>query len=116
MELRPFNIQVLHLAPGGVATNISSNGLDGFSIPEGSLWAAYLPSMLRRVDLRLTPENTLTLEFFAKETVKKVLENRSAWGYQSLGKQATLARVVKWLPTWMLLNFSWNGYDKTEKL
>ena len=115
MELQPFNIQVLHLAPGPVKTRVTSNGLDSFSVPEGSLWAAYLPSMLRRIDLRLTPEMIVDLDYFTKESVKKVLEKTTpVWGYQSLGKPVTLVWVLKWLPTWFVLKISWHGFDKTE--
>ena len=65
----------MNVAPGSVKSNISNNQLNAFQIPENSLWKAYLPSMIRRINASQNQASMNTAEF-AKRVVDRILENR----------------------------------------
>lgn len=49
MELRPFNIDVLLVAPGGTKSNLSQNQASTFNLPSDSLYVSYLDSIIGRM-------------------------------------------------------------------
>ncbi|KAL1748990.1 hypothetical protein HDZ31DRAFT_28574 [Schizophyllum fasciatum] len=104
MELRPFNIDVMLVTPGGIRSNLANNGALAFKQPEDSLYKKYLPAILRRINLSQTT-GPWSAEDFALDVVAKCLRKRPpAHVMNGKGWQAFYA--LKWLPrTWSLYLF-----------
>lgn len=112
MECQPYNIKVLHVAPGAVKSNISNNGAAQFSLPENSLWKEYLPDMIRRINASQGPK-AMPNEAFAKRVVDKALnKSNSFYNYMTLGGQAFVFSILKWLPRLSVLRLMWKTYSK----
>ncbi|KAJ2914276.1 hypothetical protein MD484_g6117, partial [Candolleomyces efflorescens] len=112
MECQPYNVKVLHVAPGAIKSNISNNGTTQFSLPENSLWKEYLPDMIRRIHAS-QGSSAMPNEAFAKVVVGKALrKNNSFYNYLTLGGQAFLFSVLKWLPRLTVLKLMWKTYSK----
>jgi len=105
MECAPFHIRVTHVAAGGVHTNIARNGLDSFSLPEGSLYAGWLDSIIRHTSMNET-SLSLTAEKFAQRLVHRTLTRRPP-RYVSLGAGSLLFAMFKWLPRGLVLWILW---------
>ncbi|TFK30854.1 NAD(P)-binding protein [Coprinopsis marcescibilis] len=111
MELQPFNIQVLHVAPGGVKSNIAANA-SNFRLVEESLYAEYLPDILRRINTSQATES-MANEEFARQVVGKALRKKqSFYTYFTLGSNSFTFKVFKWLPRVWVLRFLWKMYSK----
>ena len=112
MECQPYNVKVLHVAPGAIKSNISNNGTTQFSLPENSLWKEYLPDMIRRIHAS-QGSSAMPNEAFAKVVVGKALrKNNSFYSYLTLGGQAFLFSILKWLPRLTVLKLMWKTYSK----
>ncbi|KAF9269991.1 oxidoreductase [Marasmius fiardii PR-910] len=112
MECRPFNIQVVNVAPGSVTSNISQNQMSKFTVPEGSLFSAYLPGMIRRINASQGPKSMETREF-ARRVVKQVL-SKSPPLHLIEGGNKWLLKIMVWLPRKWILWWMWNMFNKTE--
>ncbi|TFK30855.1 NAD(P)-binding protein [Coprinopsis marcescibilis] len=112
MELQPFNIQVIHVAPGAVKSNIAANVLEGFELAENTLYGAYIPDILRRIKASQAP-NTMPNEQFARQVVGKALRRQHPfYTYLSLGGNSVLFAMLKWLPKTWVMRLVWNTYSK----
>lgn len=112
MELQPLNVQVLHVAPGAITSNIASNATASFSLAPDSLWSAYLPDMVRRINASQGP-NSMPNDVFAKKVVGKALsKNLSFFTYLSEGGNAALFSFLRWLPRIWVLKLMWKAYSK----
>ena len=112
MELQPFNVQVLHVAPGAITSNIATNATASFSLAPDSLWSAYLPDMVRRINASQGP-NSMPNEVFARKVVGKALSrNLSFFTYLSEGGNAALFSFLRWLPRLWVLKLMWKTYSK----
>ncbi|RXW22563.1 hypothetical protein EST38_g3293 [Candolleomyces aberdarensis] len=112
MECQPYNVKVLHVAPGAIKSNIANNGTTQFSLPENSLWKDYLPDMIRRIHASQT-SGSLPNEAFAQAVVGKALKrSNSFYNYLTLGGQAFVFSVLKWLPRLTVLRLMWKTYSK----
>jgi 1-acylglycerone phosphate reductase len=112
MELQPLNIQVLHVAPGSIISNIASNATASFVLAPDSLWSAYLPDMVRRINASQGP-NAMPSAVFARKVVGKALSrNLGFYTYLSEGGNAALFRFLRWLPRTWVLRLMWKTYSK----
>lgn len=112
MECTPLNIDVMLVSPGAVRSNISNNGAAEFKLPPGSLYAAYLNSMLERLHLS-QGKNAMPTEIFAKMVVGKCLQKKPAT-YFSAGGNATLFAILRWLPRAWVLGWVWRRFAKSN--
>ncbi|GLB35945.1 putative short-chain dehydrogenases reductases (SDR) family protein [Lyophyllum shimeji] len=110
MECKPFNISVFHVAPGGIQSNISANGMSRFKLPEGSLYTAFLPNIIQRINASQAP-GAMPTDVFAKKVVTKALQKKPP-SYFSTGANATLFAIFKWLPKSFVLWLMWRVYSK----
>ncbi|KAH9486548.1 Short-chain dehydrogenase cctT [Psilocybe cubensis] len=110
MELQPLNISVLHVAPGAVQSNIANNGASRFSLEPGSLYTDYMSDILRRISSSQGP-NSMPSQVFARKVVGNALR-KSPPRYMTLGGNATLFKVFKWLPRSIVLYLLWKAYSK----
>ncbi|KAG6866056.1 hypothetical protein C0991_009153 [Blastosporella zonata] len=110
MECKPFNISVLHVAPGGVQTNIADNASARFSLPDSSMYKVFLPNILRRIRASQAP-GSMPAHVFAKEVVAKTLRKNPPL-YMSLGSNSTILGIFKWLPKTWVLWFMWRIWSK----
>ncbi|KAL1737598.1 hypothetical protein EV714DRAFT_266397 [Schizophyllum commune] len=106
MELRPFNIDVMLVTPGGIRSNIANNGAKAFQQPEESLYKNYMTAIMRRINLSQSMGPWIAEEF-AEDVVSKCMRRHPpAHVINGKGWQAFL--LLKWLPrTWALYIFSW---------
>lgn len=112
MELKPLGINVLHVAPGGVRSNIANNGIELFSLGENTLYSAYLPDIIRRINASQSPKS-MPNNVFAEKVVKKVLASKPP-RYMTLGHNATVFSIMKWLPRTFVLLFLWRSFSKRK--
>ncbi|KAJ7596795.1 oxidoreductase [Mycena floridula] len=112
-ECKPFNIQVVvKLSQGSVKSNISNNSAKVFELPPDSLYKAFLPSILRRLNSSQGP-NRITSEEFARQVAFKVL-SRNPPRYMTLGGNSRMFSLFKWLPRTWVLSYLWSLYCQTE--
>ena len=111
MEGRPFNISVLHVAPGAVKSNISANAKARFRLAEDSLYTAYLPNIMQRITASQST-NSMATDKFANEVVSKALQTYPPI-YMTLGGHSWLFAIFKWLPKTWVLHILWKQYSKT---
>lgn len=110
MECKPFNISVLHVAPGGVTSNISTNSGSKYRLPETSLYQNFIPNIIQRIYASQSPTSMPT-DVFAKKVVSQALR-KSPPLYMSLGGNAWLFVIFKWLPKVWVLRLMWRVYSK----
>ncbi|KAF7339275.1 NADPH-dependent 1-acyldihydroxyacetone phosphate reductase [Mycena sanguinolenta] len=108
MELKPFNIKVMYVAPVSVRSNISNNEAAKFSLPQGSLYSDFLPNIIQRMNS--SQANSMPAEKFAREVVRRALKNppRSV----ILGGTATIFKIFGWLPRGFVLWYLWRMYSQ----
>ena len=118
MELKPLGISVLHVAPAAITSNLASNEAARFTLPEDSLWSAYLPDMIRRINAS-QGKHSMPSEVFARKVVRRVDgmgvergKGEGRYGFYLLGGQAWLFKVLRWIPTVWLLKAMWKTYSK----
>jgi len=110
MECKPFNISVFHVAPGGIQSNLSANGSSRFSLPDTSLYTAFLPNIVQRIHASQAA-GSMPTDVFAKQVVMNALR-RNPPSYLSTGSNATLFAIFKWLPKAWVLWLMWKVYSK----
>lgn len=110
MECKPLNISVLHVAPGAVRSNISSNAASRFTLSPDSLYSDYLPNIMQRIYASQGPQS-MPSDDFAKQVVSKALQ-KSPPRYLSIGGHAWLFYIFKWLPRGFVLYLMWKQYSR----
>ncbi|TFK36918.1 oxidoreductase [Crucibulum laeve] len=110
IECKPFNISVVHVAPGAIKSNFSANGANHFTLPPNTLYSNFLPNILQRIHAS-QGSNRMPTEAFAKEVVSKTLRPNPP-RYMTIGGHSRLFSLFKWLPrSWVLLRL-WQFYSK----
>ena len=71
MELEPFGVNVMLVAPGGVKSNISKNHASMFKLPPNSMYKDYEQRMTDRMNMAANPHSMPTDEF-AKQVLHYV--------------------------------------------
>ncbi|KAF8894358.1 oxidoreductase [Gymnopilus junonius] len=94
MELSPFNISVVHVAPGAIKSNIANNSR--VHLAANSLYQAFVPFIQKRIDSSQGP-NSMPTKDFARRVVGNALR-KSPKGYMTMGGHAFMFSVFKWLP------------------
>ena len=110
MELQPFNISVLHVAPGAVQSNIASNATARFSLAANTLYSDYLPDIMKRINSS-QGANSMPGAAFAKQVVAGAL-SRNPPRYMTLGGNSGLFLLFKWLPRGLVLLLLWRKFSK----
>ncbi|KAF8519345.1 NAD-P-binding protein [Hysterangium stoloniferum] len=108
MECRPFNIDVMLLAPAGVKTNIYNN-YQNFQFREGSLYAKFLYHVRKR--LRGMGDKAMPASNFAESVISKAVQ-RNPPKYILLGAGSTLFRFLRSIPRQWRLNITWWTYSR----
>ncbi|KAF8898963.1 oxidoreductase [Infundibulicybe gibba] len=110
MECKPFDIHVLHVSPGSVTSNISANQTSRFDLPAGSIYKAFLPNIIQRINASQGPHAMPTREF-ARRVVTGAMQKKPP-RYMTLGGNSATFSFFKWLPrVWGLL-ILWRVYSK----
>ncbi|KAK0198935.1 oxidoreductase [Armillaria mellea] len=113
MECRPLGINVMHIAPGSVTSNFAKNQEKWFSLPVNSLYAAFLPNIMERMHASQT-KSSMSNEEFSKRIVDQALAKPPP-SYISVGGNAFLFWVFKWLPRTWVLGLLWRLYSKKKE-
>ena len=105
MELKPFNISVLHVAPGAVKSNISSNGIARFVLAPDTLYSDFLSFIIKRIHASQGP-GSMPSKDFAQQVVSNALRKNPP-RYMSIGGSTWLIKWLKWLPRGFVLAYMW---------
>ncbi|GAA5814783.1 hypothetical protein MFLAVUS_008285 [Mucor flavus] len=100
MELKPFGIQVVIVAPGATKSNLATAGAKLVHVPEGnSLYISVSKYIIGRASASHAPGSTSADEF-AAYAVKKILEPVSP-RYVTFGQSSRLFFVMYYLPVFI---------------
>ncbi|KII94121.1 hypothetical protein PLICRDRAFT_153495 [Plicaturopsis crispa FD-325 SS-3] len=110
MECKPFNIDVMLVAPGSVKSNISANSLQHYAMPPDSLYKDYFEQIVARISLSQT-SGTMPTDAFAKKVVAKALARKPP-SYMTLGGNAFMLGALQWLPRAWALWYLWRRFSK----
>jgi short-subunit dehydrogenase len=105
MECRPFNINVMLVAPASVKSNIAAN--QNYNPPPDTLYAKYAEKILARMNI--SQNSPMPTDIFAKKVVTKALAP-SPPGYMTLGRNTTLFWFLSWFPRLWVLSFLWKSF------
>ena len=108
MELKPFNISVLHVAPGAVKSNISSNGIARFALAPDTLYSNFLSFIIKRIHASQGPDS-IPSKYFAQQVVSNALRKNPP-RYMSIGGRSRLFAWLKWLPRGLVLAYMWRVF------
>jgi len=112
MECKPFNVDVMLVAPGAIRSNISSNMAANFALPENSLYVRYLPGILARLHSS-QDGNAMPTEDFARLVVGKCLQKSPPF-YVTAGGNALLFRLLgAFLPRAFVMWLMWRRFSQT---
>ncbi|KAI0800692.1 NAD-P-binding protein [Fomes fomentarius] len=111
MECKPFSIDVVLVAPGGVKSNIAANQASTISLPPDSLYIDYIDAILRKLHSSQT-NRPMPTEVFAERTVGAVLK-RPPQRYFSIGTSSRWFQFYKWLPRGWVLSYLWRNQTKS---
>lgn len=107
MECKPLGINVTLIAAGYVHTNITTNALPNFQLPENTLYPTYTSSIYAGFDTSKGAwTGAMSADVFAEKVVKKTVR-RNPPRYMSIGGQSFLHKVFLWLPRKFVLAFFW---------
>jgi len=100
VELKPFGIDVITVAPGAINSNIGTNcSIMYKNNPEWRFYKPFEKAIYESAVFSQQPGNTST-EVFANKTVDAILRRKPpAWF--SYGKYCTLSAILYYLPVWL---------------
>ncbi|KAJ3998574.1 oxidoreductase [Lentinula boryana] len=110
MECRPFNISVMNVVPGSVRSNIAKNMTKNFELPENSLYSAFVPNIIKRINASQSEHSMPTAEF-AKAVVSKALSKNPPLRFTA-GGNSTIFAIFRWLPRTFVFGYLWRMYSK----
>lgn len=114
MECTPLNVAVVLVTTGAVRSNLANNRLATFpGLPEGSLYARYLPNIIERVGMSQGADSMPTDEY-ARRVVRSTLQGRPP-RQMRLGGKTLLYRVLQWLPRGFVLWLMWRRFSRGTK-
>lgn len=109
MECKPFNIDVMLVAPASIESNLATKHATVFSLPTGSLYKSYLDNIIRR--MYASQQDPMPTDVFAKKVVKTAL-GRNPPFYSLLGNGSFRFKVLRWLPKVLVLLLMWRTFTK----
>jgi 1-acylglycerone phosphate reductase len=109
MECKPFNINVMLVAPSSIKSNLSTNHATIFELPPGSLYKQYLNNMIRR--MYASQQDAMPPDVFAKKVVKSALSPNPPF-FSILGNGSFRFKVLRWLPKLLVLTLMWRAFTK----
>jgi len=110
MECRPFGIQVFHVAPGSVKSNLAETGARHFSLAPKSLYRSFLENIMDRIYTSQGP-HSMPAEAFAKRVVSKALQKNPPL-YLCLGGQSLILTILTWVPRAVVMELMWRRFSK----
>lgn len=113
VECKPFNINVVLVAPGGIQSNIAKNETSVFRLPENSLYGKFLPNIIDRINSSQAP-GSMPADEFARQVVQKTLVKNPP-RYMTLGSNSTVFAILNWLPRMWALWFFWKRFTKVYR-
>ncbi|GAA5794757.1 hypothetical protein HPULCUR_000103 [Helicostylum pulchrum] len=99
MELKPFGVQVIVVAPGAIKSNFATAGAKLVHVPEDSLYISVSKYIIGRASASHAPGSTST-DKFAAHVVKKILDPVSP-KYITFGQSSWLFFVFYYLPVFI---------------
>ncbi|KAI0652438.1 NAD-P-binding protein [Trametes meyenii] len=114
MECKPFNINVVLLAPGGVKSNITINQAPRVKLPENSLYSEYIDAILAKLHMSQGP-GAMPTATFAERVVTAVLKPKPP-RYMTLAAMSGMFRVLAWFPRGWVLNMFWRRLGEGPRL
>ncbi|KAI9360575.1 hypothetical protein BD770DRAFT_384404 [Pilaira anomala] len=99
LELKPFGIQVVVVAPGAITSNFGNAGAKLVSVPEDSLYISVAKFIIARATMSQGPGSTPT-DVFATHVTKRVLKPVSP-NYITFGATSWIFLVLYYLPTFV---------------
>jgi 1-acylglycerone phosphate reductase len=112
MECRPFNVDVMLVAPGAVRSNIAKNQAASFSLQADSLYGDFLENIIGRMNASQSSRSMATDEF-AKRVVTKALA-KSPPTYMLLGGFTIGVAIFKWMPRSWVLSTIWKYFSRKK--
>eukprot|EP00897_Mesotaenium_endlicherianum_P002283 jgi/Mesen1/2082/ME000151S01341 len=100
LELKPFGVDVVLIAPGSIRSNIGENNQQAIQARAWSLYSAYNEVIALRANASQSGKSTPT-DVFAKEVVQKVLQEHPPRHF-TLGHISTTFYILRWLPLWLV--------------
>ena len=110
MECRPFGIQVFHVAPGSIKSNLAETGARHFSLAPKSLYRSFLANIMDRIYSSQGPHSMLA-EAFARKVVLKALQKNPPL-YLCLGGQSLILTILTWFPRAIVMELMWRRFSK----
>lgn len=100
LELKPFGVQTLLIAPGAIRSNIGSTNM---KFLEGRKWSIYSPfaSIINERANASQSSRSTPASVFAADVVKQVLRPAPPLHYTA-GYMSGMFYVLRWLPRWAL--------------
>jgi len=106
-ECKPFNINVVCVAPGAVKTNIAqSQTKDGINVSEKGFYKPWTDVILNRIYQSQGP-NSISPQEMAKAVAAATLSS-SPPRYFTKGGHSTKFQIIAWLPKTFVLDTMWN--------
>jgi len=96
MECKPFGVKVMLIAPGGVTSNIVKNQAATFQLSPTTVYKAFEPKIIQRMNAS-QGQGSMDTNEFARKVVAQVLRP-SPPPYLTLGYNSTLFYLLQWLP------------------
>ncbi|KZV73039.1 NAD(P)-binding protein [Peniophora sp. CONT] len=107
MELKPFNVKVMLLAPGGVVTKIATVSTEAFSLREDTVYKDYTEAIISRAMASHSLRGVLTVKEFSRKIVRAALKKSPPF-MVSIAPPAGLFKILTWFPTFVVrAMFSW---------
>ncbi|GJP42701.1 hypothetical protein CLOM_g2240 [Closterium sp. NIES-68] len=96
MELKPFGIQVMLVAPGAIRSNFGGNSSSSVSHLQLKIFSRFQTQIEARAGASQTPQSTPG-DVFARALVEKALAKRVPieWAF---GHLVSSFRIMTWLP------------------
>jgi len=101
MELKPFGIKVMLVAPGGVKSNIPKHQANTFKLSPNSMYKDYEERLIELTNMGAN-KHGMPSDEFARQVVEKALCGAPP-PYMSLGRNTRKVALLQWLPRQFVL-------------
>ncbi|KDN36842.1 hypothetical protein RSAG8_10540, partial [Rhizoctonia solani AG-8 WAC10335] len=114
MEARALSpdIRVMLVITGGVKSNIANNSQ--FTLPSTSLFQAYLPNIIARIQSSQTGPSMPTADY-AQGVVNAALRKGGAPRTLEIGVHTMLFKIFRWLPRGLVMLILWRQLGRLRR-